>query len=750
MKTKILQFVVAFCFLGSLPVKTVALNYTISFTGTGASTTIDSVIVQNLTQGTSITVPAGNILNLSDVPTVIEPLDANDETIRIYPTSADGKSIVSFFAKQAGSTQLSVFSIDGRKVAGISIDLQTGSNTFELSLPKGVFVIQVTGNEYAFTAKMLNPTGTQSKPEIVYTGTEKPSSMNPQKTKSNIPGITTMTYTAGDRLLYNGISGKYSTIVTDVPTGSKTTNLNFVACKDADGNNYATVTIGTQTWMAENLKTTLYNDSTAIPFITDSTAWTNQITPGYCWYNNDAATYKNTYGALYNWYSVNTGTLAPAGWHVAAVADLQTLENYLIANGYNYDGSTSGDLFAKSLAATTNWIPATGKGTIGNDLSKNNRTGFSALPGGCRINGGFYTAGSRSDWWSSTGSGVYVAIRWELNYNGSDLDWSSGYGKPDGFSVRCVRDTLSLPTLTTTAASSITTTTATTGGNITNDGGASITVRGVCWSTSANPTIADSITTGGTGAGIFTSALTGLTANTTYYIRAYATNSVGTGYGAQLSFTTAVTDKDGNVYHTVTIGTQTWMVENLKTTKYNDGTAIPFITDNSAWANLTTPGYCWYNNDSTTYKNMYGALYNWYAVSTGNLAPKGWHVATDAEWTTLQNYLITNGYNYDGSTSGNLIAKSLADTISWATDTGTGTIGNDLTKNNRSGFSALPGGNRDSGGFNNATLAGFWWSSTGGDASDAWSRHLDNDNRILYSNDYLKYYGFSVRCVRDN
>jgi uncharacterized protein (TIGR02145 family) len=155
---------------------------------------------------------------------------------------------------------------------------------------------------------------------------------------------------------------------------------------------------------------------------------------------------------------------------------------------------------------------------------------------------------------------------------------------------------------------------------------------------------------------------------------------VGTGYGAQLSFTTAVTDKDGNVYHTVTIGTQTWMVENLKTTKYNDGTAIPFITDNSAWANLTTPGYCWYNNDSTTYKNMYGALYNWYAVSTGNLAPKGWHVATDAEWTTLQNYLITNGYNYDGSTSGNFIAKSLADTLIWDADTGSGTIGNDLSK----------------------------------------------------------------------
>ena len=96
-----------------------------------------------------------------------------------------------------------------------------------------------------------------------------------------------------------------------------------------------------------------------------------------------------------------------------------------------------------------------------------------------------------------------------------------------------------------------------------------------------------------------------------------------------------VTDKDDNVYHTVTIGTQTWMAENLKTTKYNDGTAIPLVTDSTAWTSLLTPAYCWYNYDATTYKNTYGALYNWYAVNTGKLAPIGWHVATDAEWTTL-------------------------------------------------------------------------------------------------------------------
>jgi uncharacterized protein (TIGR02145 family) len=192
------------------------------------------------------------------------------------------------------------------------------------------------------------------------------------------------------------------------------------------------------------------------------------------------------------------------------------------------------------------------------------------------------------------------------------------------------------------------------------------------------------------------------------------------------------------------------MAENLKTTKYNDGTAIPLVTDNTAWWNLTTPGYCWYNNDSVTYKNTYGALYNWYSVSTGNLAPKGWHVATDAEWTTLQNYLIANGYNYDGSTSNNLFGKSLADTISWATDTGPGAIGNDLSKNNSTGFSALPGGYRDNSGFNLAGWHGYWWSSAEFNTGVAWFRRLINTESDLYLNYVGENYGFSVRCVRDN
>jgi formylglycine-generating enzyme required for sulfatase activity len=225
MKT-ITFFVLSLLFLACLPC--FGLNYTITFTYSGASTTVGDVLVQNLTRGISVTVPEGNVLNLYDVSTAVEQFSADDETIRVYPASVAGKSLVSFFARQAGVTQVNVYSIDGRKVAGTSTNLQAGSNTFKLSLPKGVFVIQVIGNEYAYTAKLLNQTGTQGKPGIVYTGIEKPVSSGPQKISSSTLGVTTMSYTAGDQLLYTDTSGAYIASVPDVPTCSKTTN--FVFC----------------------------------------------------------------------------------------------------------------------------------------------------------------------------------------------------------------------------------------------------------------------------------------------------------------------------------------------------------------------------------------------------------------------------------------------------------------------------------------------------------------------------------------
>ena len=215
-----------------------------------------------------------------------------------------------------------------------------------------------------------------------------------------------------------------------------------------------------------------------------------------------------------------------------------------------------------------------------------------------------------------------------------------------------------------------------------------------------------------------------------------------------------VTDADGNVYTTVKIGNQVWTLENLKTTKYNDGTPIPYITDKSEWSlydDNKKPAYCWYAND-TSNKATYGALYNWYAVNTGKLAPKGWHVSTNAEWIDLQKYLIDNGFNLDETEEDYLIAKSMAATTQWAWGAKKSpySIGNNVSENNRSGFSALPGGFRlISGNFRNIGTTGRWWTATEYDSSQAWRYNLRYDSGNLNRGCYFKGCGFSVRLLRD-
>jgi uncharacterized protein (TIGR02145 family) len=196
-----------------------------------------------------------------------------------------------------------------------------------------------------------------------------------------------------------------------------------------------------------------------------------------------------------------------------------------------------------------------------------------------------------------------------------------------------------------------------------------------------------------------------------------------------------------------------WTVENLRTTKYSDETktVIPLVTNSSVWSALRTPGRCWYENDSASNHATYGVLYNWYAVHPGKLAPDGWRVPTDADWTALQNYLIGNGYNWDSTTTGNKIGKSLAARTDWSSWLTAGTIGNDRGKNNASGFSALPGGSRSyDGSFRLIGNSGGWWSAEQFDASDAWNRGLDYLGESLYRYYGSKGWGFSVRLLRDN
>jgi uncharacterized protein (TIGR02145 family)/uncharacterized repeat protein (TIGR02543 family) len=197
-----------------------------------------------------------------------------------------------------------------------------------------------------------------------------------------------------------------------------------------------------------------------------------------------------------------------------------------------------------------------------------------------------------------------------------------------------------------------------------------------------------------------------------------------------------ITDADGNVYTTVVIGKQVWTVENLRTTKFNDGTPIPLVVDNLDWGTLSTPAYSWYSNQITN-KATYGALYNWYAVNTGKLAPVGWHVPTDSEWQTISASLGGN------SIAGDKLKE--AGTLHWQSlNTGA---------TNSSGFSALPGGYRDRFDFFNLSSNGYWWSITeyepGTSPSTALHYVLDANSSKLSRFAIIKVCGMSVRLVKD-
>jgi uncharacterized protein (TIGR02145 family) len=196
------------------------------------------------------------------------------------------------------------------------------------------------------------------------------------------------------------------------------------------------------------------------------------------------------------------------------------------------------------------------------------------------------------------------------------------------------------------------------------------------------------------------------------------------------------------------------MAENLRVTKYNDGSAITQAADGDMWNGKTTPVFCYYRNTTNADSiKQFGALYNWYVVSPANsrkIAPTGWHVPSDAEWDTLQSYLIVKGYNWDGTAAGDKIAKSLAAKTDWSRDTTAGAIGCGLSKNNTVGFSALPGGYRSgNGSFYYGGLGIDWWSSVENGVSSAWNRYLYYGLDGLLRNDLGKSFGCSVRLLKD-
>ena len=275
---------------------------------------------------------------------------------------------------------------------------------------------------------------------------------------------------------------------------------------------------------------------------------------------------------------------------------------------------------------------------------------------------------------------------------------------------------------------------------VTDDNGLAIKSRGFCWSASNPfPTLDDDTLNAGSGDGSYSFMISGLSGQTMYYIRAFATTNKGTGYGAVLLIKTAdtmVTDIDNNTYRVIQAGNLLWMAENLEVTRYRNGDTIPEVGDAAAWRNLKSGARCWYGNDEVN-KETYGALYNWYAVNDPrNLAPVGWHVALYHEWQ-----ILIAAMGGDQVAGGKLKETGL---VHWESpNTGA---------SDEIGFTALPGGLRDGsdGSFKSIRAAGCWWTGSEAEGGKSWFYRIFNFSNTIEYDRHAKTFGLSVRCVKNN
>jgi uncharacterized protein (TIGR02145 family) len=468
--------------------------------------------------------------------------------------------------------------------------------------------------------------------------------------------------------------------------------------------------LGTYSWMKANLDVEFYRNGDPIPQVTDASEWLNLKTGAWCYINNDSELGKK-YGKLYNWYAVNDPRgLAPLGSHIPHSSEWNDLSEYL-----------GGDYVAGGNLKST--------GTIedGNGLWKSPNTGatnmsnFSAQPAGFRYDA-FSKIGENAIFWSSSeydDKNVYVN---KLSYDTSAIVQVVGK-KGCGFSVRCVMD-YTLPVISSIEPSTFMVNEIITifGSGFGEKRGTNfvsfnfLTPAGIdyqLWSDTEIRVIVPKDAESGK-----------------IYVSINGLKSSGVEY--------TIYEQDPNLFEPIVIGDQTWMSRNLNVSLYRNGDTIPQVTDLEEWKKLKTGAWCYYENNAKN-QSIYGKLYNWYAVNDPRgLAPEGWHVPRQEEWTLLMDFL-------GGSTEAGGKMKQ----------TGTSKEHTGLWKapnwgaTNESRFTALPAGGREENYFSGIGTTAYWWTASELDIDEADSKIIGFMEAACISFSNKKYYGYAVRCIKD-
>lgn len=431
-----------------------AQNYQIDFTSSGAATTIDNVLVENITQCNTISINGDDILHFVETVGINESNQNSD--FSIYPNPMEGFCTMSFSAKNRGYTSIEIIDINGKTIFQNQTYLQKGNHSFNISgISKGMYFIQIKSENYSYSKRFISIAESIKTPKITYAGLHsferniKTTSLSLTKdTSKDISSIVQMQYNDGDMIKLTGISGNYKTVVMITPTESQTVNFEFIPCTDANDNHYSIVQIGEQWWMAENL-----NAGTYVPITTPQAAGTK-----FCMNINGVDDPSCPMGGLYEWNVLmqeslpcnGTGAppddicdtpvqgMCPDGWHIPSHYEWTTLARYSGSDfgALEYNSTLGvgvdegGNLKMKCTSMW--WDPNSGA---------TNATGFSAIPGGDTWDGIFEDFGQSSYFWTSTAIFTYTYNPWvyALNYSVPFVGRSQ-YFPENGFSCRCIKD----------------------------------------------------------------------------------------------------------------------------------------------------------------------------------------------------------------------------------------------------------------------------------------------------------------------